>query len=673
MLVHKSIFIGFIAAILNLSSGTASMAAATPDAHVMSLDELFKAPTHFGSQLSPSGKYIVSFIRNDGKISLSIINSSSQLQEKKEVVMGENYVPNVFFFDPQKDDLFIFATDMIRHTPALLKGDLQNASAALVEENLKPSYVSVSAANQYRFPQISLIDGNDGKRYRVWDQENSIFVTVDTVEGVRPVTILPHHMPGYIGQKLEDGQLAWVFVNQEKKQIRLATLTSNKSPEKTELISIYQGGDRKYKAAFLGGESTDSVALFEVDLESGETKVLKSNRADIRDAMISPATGVPDAVKTDFQRPEWVALTSGVSPFIDKLSELPGYLSAISRSKDDRIWLATFSNESNFKKYYLYDTNINEIRPIQKLNEGDSQFLHTPHMRPFVYKTADNVELLSYLTFPSKSSCNLKHRCPLVVNLHGGPKARDSIGFQRENILLADKGFAVLNINYRGSRGFGKTFEHLSDGEWGGKMLDDVEDVTKHVLSSGNFDRQRVAVIGGSHGGYLTLMAATDARQGFKCAVAYSATADLASFVRFNVTSNRSLAYDLYSQIGNPDSEDVRTKMMQRSPISRTKNLNAKLLLLHGAKDRSASIDDIEAFANQLVAEKRPVSFLVFPDGSHYISQGQSQGPFYSALGGFLEKCLLQGGRSSKPISLPSKVVSVQKDENKAFIGENNL
>ncbi|GGC91192.1 alpha/beta hydrolase family protein [Undibacterium terreum] len=673
MLVRKSTLIGIIAAILGISSAAASSAATAENAPVISLDEIFKAPTYFGSQLSPSGKYIVSLRLHDSKTALSIIDNSSQSQEQKELALEANYVPNVFFFDPQKDDLFIFATDMNRRTPVLLKADLQRASAVLLEENLKPSYISVSWANQYRFPQIALIDSTDGKRYRVWDQENSIFVTVDAIDGIRPVAVLPHHMPGYIGQKMEEGQLAWFFVNQDKRQTRLATLTSSKSPEKCELISIYQGGDRKYKAAFLGGDSTDSLALFEVDLGSGDITILRSNRADIRDAMISPTTHVPDAVKTDFQSPEWISLTSGIAPFIDKLSELPGYLSAISRSKDDRIWLATFSNESNFKKYYLYDTNLNEIKPIQQLNEGNAQFSNPSSMRPFVYKTADNVEILSYLTFPSKTGCNSKHRCPLVVNLHGGPKARDSIGFQRENALLANKGYAVLNINYRGSRGFGKVFEHLSDGEWGGRMLDDVEDVTKHVLSSGNFDRQRVAVIGGSHGVYLTLMAATDVRQGFKCAVAYSATADLESFVRFNVANNKALAYDLYSQIGNPDSEDVRSRMAQRSPISRTKNLTAKLLLLHGAKDRSASIDDIKAFVNRATEEKMPISFLVFPEGSHFVSQGQAQRPFYLALEGFLDQCLEQNGKKPKPIYLPSEIVTIEKDENKSFTSKNKL
>lgn len=643
----------------NIFAQSSAIASGNPELS----EVLFQSPNLSMAQMSPSGQFVAGLIREGKNVSIAI-NEVNKLRPTKQLLNNESgKVPSMFFYGANDSELFILARDNSGKT-LLLNGNPITGEIETVESDIKPAFASLSPSNGYKFPLISIKEKDGSNKYKVWNQRKNFFADVVATSDITPVAILPHGMPGYIGLKSDHHSLNWVYVHDGKEETVIAQFSSAEKPNRAELISLYQGVDRRYKAAMLDSEDSDAIALVEVDLLSGRHRIMQEHRADIVAVSLAPETLVPDAVKTDYLSPNWIGLTNSSKPFFRRLSDLPGYLDSIWRSTDDRTWMASYSNSSNFKQYYLLNTNSDEISPIPFLNENEREFQNAVEMHSLVTFSDDKLELVSYLTYPKNKSCSDQKPCPLVVQIHGGPRSRDRIGYSKERRLLTNLGFAVLNVNYRGSGGFGKRFASLGAGQWGGKMFSDVLDVTKKVLATGNFDSKRVAVMGGSHGGYLSLMGATDKSNLFQCAISVAGTSDLEFFIRFNVKNDPEISRDLYKQIGNPDNQEDKKEMYSRSPISRVQQMNTELLLLHGAKDKSAPIEDIEIFSRKLSAQGKPHSFIAFPNGTH--SLASMNDVFYTATAGFLNRCFNVEAGGNKQIALPPSV-DLRRDDHSYF------
>jgi dipeptidyl aminopeptidase/acylaminoacyl peptidase len=262
-------------------------------------------------------------------------------------------------------------------------------------------------------------------------------------------------------------------------------------------------------------------------------------------------------------------------------------------------------------------------------------------MQPVIIPSRDGLRLNGYLTLPAQDAGG--GRMPLVLVIHGGPYARDVWGFNSIHQWLANRGYAVLSVNYRGSTGFGKAFIKAADREWGGRMHDDLIDAVDWAVAQGIADPKRVGFFGGSYGGYSALMAATKTPEVFACIVDLFGISNLIIFMAtippywgpwFSVWKNR---------LGDPDTEAGRAFLAERSPINHLERATKPILIAQGMRDVRVVAAESEQMVTALKQRSVPVTYVTFPDEGHGFVRPQNRLAFYGVTEAFLAKHL--GGR----------------------------
>jgi dipeptidyl aminopeptidase/acylaminoacyl peptidase len=323
---------------------------------------------------------------------------------------------------------------------------------------------------------------------------------------------------------------------------------------------------------------------------------------------------------------------------IEKLSD--GDLAAISSDDSEQRWVVSFSHDRDPSATYYYDHTTREsrllFRPYPHL---DPQAL-TP-MTPVTITSRDGLDLHSYLTLPVGIE---PKRLPLVLLVHGGPWTRDSWGFNPEAQLLANRGYATLQVNFRGSSGFGKSFMKAAIGEFAGKMHDDVIDAVDWAVEQGYADPERVAIFGGSYGGYAALVGVTFTPDVFAAAVDYVGISSLVNFMRTLPPAARPhLANNWHLYAGNPDDPKQEADLLARSPITRVDQIRTPLLVIQGANDVRVVQAESDNLVDALRARGVEVDYMVKHDEGHGFVNQENVIDMYRAVERFLAEHL--GGR----------------------------
>ena len=262
-------------------------------------------------------------------------------------------------------------------------------------------------------------------------------------------------------------------------------------------------------------------------------------------------------------------------------------------------------------------------------------------MQPIVIRARDGLELNSYLTLPTDGAA--KERSPLVMVIHGGPYWRDSWGYSSVHQFLANRGYAVLSVNFRGSTGFGKAFVSAADREWGGRMQDDLIDALDWAIKNGIADPKRVGFYGASYGGYAALTAATKTPERFACIVDIFGISNLLTFMATIPPYWKPFFSVWKTRVGDPDTEEGRAFLRARSPLFNLERADRPILIVQGMRD----VRVVAAESEQMVAALRkngaPVTYVTFPDEGHGFIRLENRLAFYAVLEAFLAKHL--GGR----------------------------
>ncbi|RYF02088.1 MAG: S9 family peptidase, partial [Oxalobacteraceae bacterium] len=280
----------------------------------------------------------------------------------------------------------------------------------------------------------------------------------------------------------------------------------------TQPVSLTTDGKTLY---MLDSRGRNTAALYAIDVASKDKKlVFEDARADVGNSLSDPRTGVAQAVAVDYLREEWTALDPVIGADLKKLQAIgPGEVGVNSRTYDDKTWIVTYSAAETPVVYYRYDrgaggklTKLFSARPALDGKPLVAQW-------PQEIKSRDGLTLVSYLTLPRSADANNDGKAdapvPLVLLVHGGPWARDGYGYTGTTQWLANRGYATLQVNYRGSTGFGKDFTNAGNGEWAAKMHDDLLDAVQWAVKQGVTTQDQVAIMGGSYGGYATLVGVT--------------------------------------------------------------------------------------------------------------------------------------------------------------------
>jgi dipeptidyl aminopeptidase/acylaminoacyl peptidase len=285
-------------------------------------------------------------------------------------------------------------------------------------------------------------------------------------------------------------------------------------------------------------------------------------------------------------------------------------------------------------KYYVYDFSSKEAievaNPFSWINEKDMA-----EMKPIVYTSRDGLPIHGYLTLPKGIKAE---KIPLVVNPHGGPWARDGWYFNKEVQFLANRGYAVLQMNFRGSTGYGKKFWEASFKEWGKKMQDDITDGVEYLIKEGLADPQRIAIYGASYGGYATLAGVAFTPDLYTCAVDYVGVANLFTFMNTIPPYWKPYLDQFYEMVGNPKKDSL--SMAEASPVLHADKIKVPLLVAAGANDPRVNQAESDQIVNALKNRGIEVQYIVVGNEGHGFRNQNNQYDFYGAMEKFLEKYL---------------------------------
>jgi len=394
----------------------------------------------------------------------------------------------------------------------------------------------------------------------------------------------------------------------------------------------------------------DRTALVRVNADTGEKSVLgESPRADVADVWIDAESFEPQAFAAEYLKLDWQPLSAEGKADIDYLKErLDGEPIVTSRSKDDSRWIILEDHPTLPPRIYLYERRDN--RYLRLLFNQRPQLTSEPlqPMIPVEINARDGLTLVSYLTLPPGSDLDGNGRPdapqPLVLLVHDGPWSRDRHAFRADHQWLANRGYAVLSPNFRGSSGFGKAFANAGNREWGAKMQQDLIDAVDWAVARGVARPDAVASYGAGYGGYATLLALSDFPETFACGVAIAPPADLESYL--SAARFRSELDTLALRVGDPRSPSGRALLRERSLARRAGRIEDPLLIvrpLAAEAGRRQALDQAVATA----AETAAVTYLEFAeDGAAVPSEAQAIG-MRAVAEGFLAQCL--GGRSEPP------------------------
>jgi len=367
----------------------------------------------------------------------------------------------------------------------------------------------------------------------------------------------------------------------------------------------------------LSSSGARSTRLMLLDPRSGRSETVFEDEAgyDVVGTELDPASGRPRLAVVERERRELEILDPALAGDIARLrARCAGEPRLLGRDRADRRWLVLDNCDDSPASYHLYDRATGDFTFLfHHLPELAEQTLAP--MEPFSFKARDGLLIHGYASFPPGLA---RRGLPTVVEIHGGPWTRDRWGFRAEPQWLANRGYLCVQVNFRGSTGYGKDFLSAGDREWGGAMLHDVVDAVRHLAESGACDPARVAAYGSSYGGYAALAAAAFAPGVFSCAVCFAAPTDLRSFIASVPGTWNPTIEELHRRVGDPVAD--ADFLWARSPMSRVGEIGIPLLIGHGANDPRVR----QAEAEQLVAELRargvPHEYLAFAEEGHCLA-----------------------------------------------------
>ncbi|MBC7771036.1 MAG: S9 family peptidase [Pyrinomonadaceae bacterium] len=437
------------------------------------------------------------------------------------------------------------------------------------------------------------------------------------------------------------------------------------------LTTSPMGFDKSGKILYMiDSRGRNTAALKSVDLATGkEVIVAEDGKTDVNDLIVHPTEKTIQAVSFNYLRNEWKVLDKTIQPDLDYLkTAAPGEVGIVSRTLDDKAWVVVYMQDTGGAKYYAYDRPNKKATFLFSARKALESLTLAP-MHPVVIKSRDGLDLVSYLTLPVGSDKGKTMRpdqpLPMILNVHGGPWARDEWGYRGEVQWQANRGYAVLQVNYRGSTGFGKEFINKADREWGGKMHDDLIDAVNWAVKEKIADPKRIAIYGGSYGGYATLVGMTFTPDTFACGVDIVGVANLNTFMKTIPPYWAPFLEQMKRRVGDFSSDEGRSFLASRSPSEFVQNIKKPLLIGQGKNDPRVNHDESQQIVDKMKSKNIPVTYVLFPDEGHGFARPQNRMAFYAVSEAFLAQHL---GGNYEPINDDFKGSSITVPDGKTLV-----
>jgi len=623
-------------------------ALAQPDVPLIPREKIFGNPTRVAGRLSPDGKWLSWIAPRDGVLNIYVAPAANPKAAKPLTAEKVRPIRQYFWSPDSKQILFI--NDKGGDENFLLYGVDVVSGAQRTLTPFEKTRVQIVGNSPLVTDRILVgVNNRDAK----WHDVHSL----DLATGkLTPVMI---NTGGYAG-----------FMADRNLVIRIATkprpdggsefyrVVSGKVDEKPFEEVALEDAQTTFPAGFttdgktlywIDSRGRDTSALFAQDLATGKkTLVAESPKADIGGALGNPKTGRVEAYAVNYLKNEWTALDPKVKGDLDFLkSNLKGELAVTSRTDADDKWLVAVDPVTAPSTTYLYDR---KARKLTKLYVSRPELEGAPlaAMTPIEIKSRDGLNMVSYLTLPPGSDADGDGRpekpVPMVLLVHGGPWGRDAYGYNGSHQWLANRGYAVLSTNFRASTGFGKKFLSAGNLMWGTKMHDDLLDAVDWAVAQGVTTNDKVAIMGGSYGGYATLAGLAFTPERFACGVDIVGPSNLETLLKTIPPYWEAGKAQMYARMGNPTTPEGMALLKERSPLYKADQIKRPLLIGQGANDPRVNVAESEQIVNAMKAKGIPVTYVVFPDEGHGFARPQNNIAFNAVAENFLAKCL--GGRA---------------------------
>lgn len=386
--------------------------------------------------------------------------------------------------------------------------------------------------------------------------------------------------------------------------------------------------------------NSNTSHLIELDIKTGNSVVIYENEQyDVDAAWIDPDTDRIIAVPLKAAYPELHLTDAAYAEEIHDLQKKFKHaeFSLISYSKDFKTWILAVGTDVEPCGYYLYNRDTEEVRFLYHCIPDLAAYKLAP-MKPFKVTVRDGMVLEGYVTTPLE----VQLPAPTVLYVHGGPWARDAWGYQSTVQWLANRGYVVLQVNYRSSTGYGKKLVNAGNKEWGGKMQDDLTDTVQWAIDQGIADKDRVCIFGGSYGGYAVLAGLAFTPHLYACGVDIVGVSDLLTFMKSIPPYWKIYMEMMKRQVGDMESDYELLK--SRSPVYSADKIVAPLMIAQGANDPRV----VKAESDQMVAAMKArgveVEYIVYNDEGHGFARPENRMDFYHKAEHFLANHL--GGRA---------------------------
>jgi len=399
----------------------------------------------------------------------------------------------------------------------------------------------------------------------------------------------------------------------------------------------------------LDSRGRDTAAFARTNLVTGESHVLYEDpKTDVQRVLSNLDTRAILAVQTRFARVRWTAIDPAVRPDLEFLaSARQGDLGIEHLSHDANTWLVTYRRPDAPVRYYVYQRPARTLVKLFSTWPALEQAPLVP-MRDYVVRAADGLELVTYVSLPAESDPDgdgvPTEPLPAVLWVHGGPWTRDDYEYRARHQWLANRGYAVLSVNFRGSTGFGKRFLNAGNRQWGKRMQSDLADAVAWAARAGVIDSDRVAIVGASFGGYAALAGLAFSPRRYACGVDAFGPSNLETLLASIPPHWEARKPTFYARIGDPRSESGTAELRSQSPLFSAANIERPLLIVHGARDPRVKESESEAIVTEMTGRGLPVTYVRFPDEGHGFRREANERAFYGLVENFLASCL--GGRA---------------------------
>lgn len=600
---------------------------------------LFSNPDKTNVQISKDGTYVSYLAPYQGVLNIFVADSDNVNSSKvmtndtkrgiREYFWSYDNKHIIYFKDNEGDEnYYLHLINIDGFTDHAIKTN-KDVKTKIIKTSRKHPNEIIIALNERRKDLFDLYKLNISNRKKELIYQNDKFMSFDLDDDYNIIFSYLMNDNGGVEIFHKGSKASYIHIQ-------------HKDVKTTNIVGFNKENDKAY---FIDSRHRDKASLFMLDIAKKEQRLLFApSDADINDIIIHPENKSLQAIGVNYKRNHYYTsldnkpLDKNFKKDYELLKEkfTDGDVHISSKTLKDDKWIVLVEYDYKPVEYYMFTRDSAELKFLFNNREALTNY-KLNKMKPIVIKTRDGLELVSYLTRPTANNDPV----PMVLYVHGGPNARDSWGYDPVHQWLSNRGYAVLSVNYRGSTGFGKHFINSGDGQWAEKMHYDLIDAVNWAISEGIAQKDKIAIMGGSYGGYATLVGLTFTPDVFACGVDIVGPSNLLTLAKSIPEYWKPFIKDLIIKIGgDPDTKEGEKILKEKSPLFFVDRITKPLLIGQGANDPRVKQAESDQIVKLMKEKNIPVIYTLYPDEGHGFQRPENKLSFFAITEGFLSKSL---------------------------------